>query len=218
MTMKGLPEAILGITITAGWACLALCPDSLLSSSDTLAIGHSLSREILKGHLEGKFQGQPSGADFHKLEPGDILLGHNQNGAYGFWTHAAIYVGHGQIVDAMDFPKGTVARDVSIYRNFDDVEFLRLTASKEVRRRVAHNAVQEVGKPYSLSSGLNDSHSFYCSKLIWLVCEREGILLCQPHTWVLPDDLSKSDQLIQVGRWPAVPHAKGHKPHDEVSI
>lgn len=200
---------MLGVTVIAGWACLTLCPDQLLAKSETLQLGHSVSKEILRGHLDGKFQGRANNADFQKLEPGDILLGHSQNGAYGFWTHAAIYVGHRQIVDAVDFPKGTVARDVSVYRNFDDVEFLRLSASRTVRTRIAHDAMQEVGKPYNLSSGLSDSHSFYCSKLIWLMCAKEGIFLCPPRTWVLPDDLSESDKLIQIGRWHAEPLHEG---------
>jgi uncharacterized protein YycO len=216
--MKGLPEAILGMTIVAGWACLALWPEQQLASLKTLELAHSVSREILKGHLDGKFQGQPNDADFSQLEPGDVLLGHSQDGAYGFWTHAAIYVGNGNIVDAVDFPKGTVSRDVFVYRNFDDVEFLRLHADKKVRSRIAQHAIKQVGKPYSLSSSLNDSHSFYCSKLIWFLCQQEGVVLCQPRTWVLPDDLSNSDQFIQVGRWQAR-SSRGENKHDgEVSV
>lgn len=202
------PQWILEAAILAGWIGFLLCPERLLMQSKALVLAQSLSREVVKGHLNGRFQGKSNGADFTILEPGDILLCHNQGGGYGFWTHSAIYVGNGQVVDAEGFCKGTEVKKLESYRNYDDLEVLRLRGTSDVRTRIARRAIREIGKSYNPFSGITDTSSLYCSKLIWQTFSQEGILLCQTSTWVLPDDISQSTQLIQIGRWQATPSSE----------
>jgi Permuted papain-like amidase enzyme, YaeF/YiiX, C92 family len=183
------------------WVFLAFVPPSIVSYSKSLALLHNVTREIPKGHLNGVHQGPPIHESFDILEPGDILLCHNRYGAYGFWTHAILYVGNGNAVDANDFSKGTELNPINMYRNYDAVAVFRADVSDDVRHRIAASAIREVGKPYDPFSGVWNEHAEYCSKLIWRVYHEEGILLSAPQHWILPDDLAKSSRLIRIVQW-----------------
>jgi len=170
-----------------------LCPDAWFKSSDTtVSFLHHLSHEGIHGHLNGEFSGHRSRFPIASLEPGDILLFHNRNGAYGYWTHAAVYAGGGQAVDSYDFTEGTRLTPVGAYQNYDKTEVLRVKATKYVRLAAAAMARRQVGVPYDPFEPLSDRHSQYCSKLVWVAYEAEGVTLCRQKAWVVPDDLAKS--------------------------
>jgi uncharacterized protein YycO len=176
-------------------------PNSVFNRQSAAGIIHSVSREMLHGHLNGHFQGTAAPIQDSVLQPGDILLCHNRGGGYGFWTHAVLYVGGGSVVDSNDFTDGTTLFPISKYRNYDTVEALRAIASAETRETVARHALEQVGKPYNPFSGLHDQRSEYCSKLIWQVYQQSGVQLCPPKTWIFPDDIANSSVLTKVGVW-----------------
>lgn len=156
--------------------------------------------EALQGHLNGQYQGKPNRVSFSRLEMGDVLLCHDRNGGYGYWTHAVVYVGHGEVVDAYNFLTGTALYPIQKYRYYDEVCVLRAKASPQVRERVAAYALAAVGKPYDPFGSLLDARSEYCSKLVWQAHRAAGIPLCPATAWVLPDDLSASKQMAVVAK------------------
>jgi uncharacterized protein YycO len=172
---------------------------------ESLRLMEATASELAHGHLTGVFPGRRFRADFSILEPGDILLCHNPHGGYGYWTHAVLYVGGGQAVDAYDFERGTELRRVEAYQKYAEVAVLRAKIPRERREQVAHWALAEVGKPYDPLSGLTDTRSQYCSKLIWQLYGKAGVELSPAQTWILPDQLARSAALAWVAKWSVSP-------------
>jgi len=185
-------------TLALSWLAVAMCPQPWVANLPTLALVHSVLREVALGKLNGEFHGQPNHVDFTHLQPGDIIVCHNGGGGYGYWTHAVLYVGHGHTVDSNDFVRGTELKSVNEYHNYDKVIVLRVSASVRTRKQAADDALEAVGKPYDPFASLMDFHSTYCSKLIWQVYRREGILLQKTKQWVLPDDLVRSNRVQSI--------------------
>jgi uncharacterized protein YycO len=189
--------------VGSGIGIFLAMPNSAFNQQSAAGIIHSVSREVLHGHLNGHFQGNAAPVQESVLEPGDILLCHNRGGGYGFWTHAVVYVGGGSVVDSNNFTDGTTLFPISNYQNYDTVAVLRATTSPETRAYVAKLALEQVGKPYNPFAGLNDPRSEYCSKLIWQVYRQSGIELCPPKAWIFPDDIANSSALTTVRVWGA---------------
>lgn len=178
-----------------------LTPSDWFHRYPTLTLAHCLSRQLIQGHLNGQHKGMPASVDFQVAQPGDIILCHNPYGAYGYWTHAVLYVGHGQVVDSNDFARGTILQDVSHYREYDEVLLLRPDVSTKLREEAARVARAQIGTPYDPFGSLRDTHSLYCSKLIWQDYLKLGVPLCEETAWVLPDQLATSPQLVRIGDW-----------------
>lgn len=114
------------------------------------------------------------------LLPGDILLGRcrlslvpSLNPPRG-WTHAALYVGDGELVVAANPYQGTVRTLVDSweYPSMTWVVCLRVTsAAEEERRLAAELAEREVGTSYDLNwfAEQADGKTWYCSELPWAV-------------------------------------------------
>jgi uncharacterized protein YycO len=169
----------------------------------TSAFIGQVMRDAAQGHLTGQYQGRPNRADFSVLQPGDVLLCHNRDGGYGYWTHAVLYVGRDLAVDADNFVRGTALYPLRNYHHYDELCVLRAKVNPETRAKIAAYAMDCVGRPYDPFGIVKDAHSEYCSKLIWQAHAAAGIQLCPEKAWILPDDISKSHQLLLVGRWGA---------------
>jgi hypothetical protein len=183
---------------------LIYCPGKFLLKRPGLLFVHSVCQETMHGHLEGQHTGYPNPVNFSsEVEPGDIILCHNRGGGYGFWTHSAIYIGKNQAVDSEDFANGTQIVNVNKYRNYDEVAIFRGRVSESIRKRIAKSALNEVGKPYDPFSSIEDSHSEYCSKLIWRVYRANGISICAPKSWIVPDDIAGSKNVTMMLIWNA---------------
>jgi uncharacterized protein YycO len=190
------------LVVVAAVLCLTLAwGRSELLTADSVGLIRSAAKEVVHGRLNGVFPGGVLHSDAHSLEPGDVLVCHNPGGSYGYWTHAVIYTGHGRTVDAFDLLRGTESRSIREYRRYAEVAVLRVKASAAVRRRAAQAALGELGKPYDPFAPLSDTHSQYCSKLIWQVYANQGVQLCRPKPWVLPDDLYNSPRLEIIATW-----------------
>ena len=183
------------------WTFLALSPPFIVESSPTIRLLHSLTRELVKGHFNGNYHGVPNGARLKDLRPGDVILLHNQNGAYGYWTHAVLYVGGGKAIDANDFSRGTILSPMTGYLTYDELSVFRPQISEYLKKQVVISALQKLGYPYNPFAPLQDRHNEYCSKLVWHAFHDSGVLLCPAYQWVLPDDLAHSKVLHQVADW-----------------
>jgi len=117
------------------------------------------------------------------LEPGDILLGRCRMSLVPSldpprgWTHAALYVGEGEMVVAANPYQGTLRTVVGSweYPRMTWVVCLRVTtATPEERRLAAKLAEEEVGTSYDLNwfAEQEDGDTWYCSELVWGVYRR----------------------------------------------
>lgn len=153
------------------------------------------------------------GVDF--LQPGDILLGRCEGSPVPSlhpgdnWTHAAMYVGNGQVIEAAN-PEENVLK-----RRLDDWQYPRMTwvsyvrigsADDDVRRRAVSFALDQVGKPYDVNwlSKQADGNSWYCSEMVWaayLYASDGAIDLAGGSSlWgVSPDDLAAYAGATAVG-------------------
>jgi uncharacterized protein YycO len=106
---------------------------------------------------------------FNSASPGDVLLsvmrGELNNLCIpGYWSHAALYVGNGVVVEAVG--DGVVESDlIDFVLSKDNVCLLRLKENRgaECACSVAQSMV---GRPYDFYFEPGDL-SFYCSELVW---------------------------------------------------
>lgn len=172
-----------------------------LFSPSSFQLVESTARELSHGHMNGTFTGHVLTLDERLLEPGDILLCHNPGGSYGYFTHSVLYVGKGRAVDAFDFEKGTKLMPLTEYRRYGEVDVLRVKAHAAIRNAAAITAEAAAGKGYDPFASVHDTHTEYCSKLIWHTFAEQGVVLCPAKGWVLPDDLYHSPVVEVVAKW-----------------
>jgi hypothetical protein len=105
------------------------------------------------------------------VQPGDVLLSH-AHGEFtnllipGFWKHAAIYCGQGEVIEAV--AEGVIKTHlVQFMLSKDFVTILRPAFLTPIQNEIAAIAARgQVGKPYDyeLRSGIE---AFYCAELPW---------------------------------------------------
>lgn len=189
----GLYLVMVGIPLSVG-----LIPVVWAHDEHTLAIMGEVLDGAVHGHFSGCYQGRPNHAVFDALIPGDILFCHDAGGGYGYYTHCALYVGHGKVVESANFREGTQVVPVERFHGYDDVRVMRVRCSRAIRLGAAQFALSEVNRGYNLFGGLHDYKSTYCSKLIWAAFDAQGVQLCSQSRWIIPDDLAVSPKLRRV--------------------
>ena len=137
------------------------------------------------------------------LKPGDIVLTRSLShrsfnylvhSAFGHhFSHAATYVGNGQIIDSYDKPD---RQDISVFfKTMNDVCVLRprYESQEQIDRSIQY-LDQQIGKKYDLRFKTDDVQEFYCSELTLRGLEASGSPLMVPghqvlgHPFVLPED------------------------------
>ena len=168
----------------------------------------------------------PNGLDTCALEPGDILLQKWNSfanvvfmGIGGtYFTHAAIYVGNGRIVEAIGYnapPEAQVIEqsleaggwtNAAIY----DWAVIRPNTSPAVKQSAIAYAQAKAADPnviYDILADKNSEQSVYCSQLVWKAYKQAGIDLevdrggtltdiISLNRLVTPDDLFYSSGLL----------------------
>ena len=147
--------------------------------------------------------------------PGDIILNRNKGLltlAGLFWTHAGIYVGNDQVVEARsDLDGGISYYDITDWDYPQDtyVVLLRVTsASSEQRFAAAQWARKQAERSFfPLYSILwyekkteSDSLWWYCSELVWASYKNQGIDIDFDESlfFVSPDDIYLDNDLEQI--------------------
>jgi|GEM_PF-5348698 len=197
------------LLLGAGLTCsLLLLHGGFVASPDV-----HLVRQLLVSVAHGRLNGTnarpanplDTAAMVRLMEPGDIVLCHNPRGAYGYWTHAVLYVGGGTIIDSNDFVRGTVRKPLESYSSYNEVAVVRVKTSARKRWQAARWARGQVGRAYSPFSSLVDEHSEYCSKLVWEAFAKQNVIVAPRHHWLVPDDLAASARVKWIYRNPASP-------------
>lgn len=141
----------------------------------------------------GNWDGEANEFDFSQLEPGDIVLGGNTGSSWGHWTHAALYLGDGEVMETFLRP-GVSPEPVTRYNEYySHAGALRVKAPKEVKEKAVQMARELQGRSfYLLSPRENDSY-LYCTKVVWYVYKQQGIDLDpEGGFWVVPDRIFES--------------------------
>ena len=136
-------------------------------------------------------------AEVDDLMPGDLLFARDDNPLSFFtqqlgfyWTHMAVYVGDGKMVEVKP-STGVVLVDTSSWDNKIDTETVHikgLTASN--REGIVNFVSAQIGKGYNFAAFVNvlddpcyprntsiDSPNWYCSEIAWAAYLSQGINL-----------------------------------------
>ena len=127
------------------------------------------------------------------LEPGDILLGGWTNCAYGRYSHAGIYVGDGQVLEAFA-DRGITLQPVNHYLRYAFLSVLRVKTDDEVKQSAIAYAKSHMNKIfYPLAFKTGESY-WNCTKIIWKAFALEGIDL-DPigDIWIAPEAFKESE-------------------------
>lgn len=146
----------------------------------------------------------------NNMRAGDVLITHENMVITnllipGYFTHAAIYIGYGMIVEATGIGVHAIPIEKFLYEK-DAVTILRPSFADEKQCfDAALFAEQLIGSKYdfSFSSG---NKAFYCAELVWY-CYDKTINLC-PFTMretlgvltVTPEDFNKARDKFNVVR------------------
>mgnify|MGYP000890141327 CR=1 FL=1 len=124
---------------------------------------------------------------FEGLEPGDIILGAYPYCAYGRYSHAALYVGSGQIIEGYA-DLGITLQPIEHFREYPQVCLLRVDVDPAVKRAAVAYAIEQLGEvfyPVAFKSGQN---TWNCSKIMWKAYQLQGVDFDPNHDlWVQPD-------------------------------
>jgi uncharacterized protein YycO len=142
----------------------------------------------------GVWDGNANVFDFGQLEPGDIVLGGNTGSSWGDWTHAALYLGNGEVMETF-LQTGATPEPVSRYNNYySHAGALRVKLPKAVKEQAVAEARRLVGKPFYLLAPRNSTSLFYCSKVVWYAYKRAGVDIEPDHAyWIIPDRITQSE-------------------------
>ena len=132
---------------------------------------------------------------FSGLEIGDIILGGYPDCAYGRFSHIAMHVGNGQVIEAfVDY--GVHIRPIDHFRDYKEVCLLRVEAEPEIKEKAVEYAQSLQGKMFYALAFKPGERIWNCSKLIWRAYLEEGIDLDPSRDlWISPDIFYKSEQI-----------------------
>jgi uncharacterized protein YycO len=147
----------------------------------------------------GYWDGNRNQVDFSKLEPGDIILGGNTGSSWGYWTHATLYLGDGQVMETF-LQTGVALDTVTRYNDYySHAAALRVKAPKAVKEQAVEEAKKLLGKPFYLLGSRGSSSLFYCTKIVWYAYKRASAaagldidLDTSNAYWVVPDRIAQS--------------------------
>ncbi|MEM1957568.1 MAG: YiiX/YebB-like N1pC/P60 family cysteine hydrolase [Archaeoglobaceae archaeon] len=120
------------------------------------------------------------------LRPGDIILCRGCAGwleetfgnIVGYWHHAAMYIGNGQMIEA--WKDGVRIVPVSMVNKASEVAVYRVSTTDAVRYNAINWAKSKVGLPYDykwltyVGGKEIEGSSYYCSELIWAAYLKAG--------------------------------------------
>ncbi len=144
----------------------------------------------------GYWDGEYNEFDFSQLEPGDIVLGGNTGSSWGHWTHSALYLGDGQVMDTF-LQTGITPRPVTAYNEYySHAGALRVKAPREVKEKAVALAKEMQGRPFYMLGSRDSDSLFYCTKVVWYVYKQLGIDLDpEGPYWVVPDRIARSEHV-----------------------
>jgi hypothetical protein len=156
MRLEGINLVLLRRALRWGGAALAavLLYATITMEPGTRDLWGVLWSNALRGNIGVGIPGA-NGFDFASagLEPGDIIIGGNPGCSWGEWTHAALYVGDGKVVDTL-LRFGVHLEDVNRFAGaYQRAGVLKVNLPRAVKEQAVREALAVMNRPFNLLSG-----------------------------------------------------------------
>lgn len=164
--------------------------------TDRNSVIFTYSRNFKEGNIGYGNQSITNNAiAFSELKPGDILLGGWTGCAYGYFSHAGLYVGNHKVLESY-VKTGVTLNSISHYRDYPRACILRVKADDEIKQKAIDYALQQQGKVFYPVAFKNDGHYWNCTKIIWKAYQRQGVDLDDNHDlWIPPEAFYHSSRV-----------------------
>lgn len=135
---------------------------------------------------------------FNELEIGDIVVGGYPGCAYGRFSHAAIYIGNGNVIE------GFLDTGISIHRiehfwDYSEIALLRVEVADEVKIAAVEYAKNNEGDMFFPLAFKSGDRIWNCTKIIWQAYMEAGLDLDSVgDIWVAPDSFYNSPRVTVI--------------------
>lgn len=170
-----------------------------LISKNKNSVIYTYSRSFSQGHIGSGFgKAESVNVPFDKLEPGDIVLGGWPNCAYGKYSHAGLYLGNNEVLEAyVDY--GVCIQPLEHYTEYTELSLLRVEASQAIKQQVISRARNYSGKMFYPLAFKDGERYWNCSKIIWKAYADQGIDLDINHDlWIAPESFRDDSNIIKI--------------------
>ena len=138
---------------------------------------------------------QGNNISFDELEIGDIIVGGYPGCAYGRFSHAAIYIGNGQVIEGY-LDTGISIHSVEHFWDYSQIALLRVEAADEVKLAATEYAKQNEGDMFFSLAFKEGDRIWDCTKIIWQAYIEQGLDLDSVgDIWVAPDSFYNSSKV-----------------------
>jgi hypothetical protein len=164
-----------------------------LLSGNKKSVIYTYAHSFLTGEIgSGYGRIQAYYIPFEILEPGDILLGGWPNCAYGKYSHAGLYLGDGEVMEAY-VDCGICIQPLKHFDEYARLCFLRVNVSPAIKKSVLNTAGSMLGKTFYPVAFKQDGRYFNCSSFIWKAYAEHGVDLdVNNDIWVAPASFQES--------------------------
>jgi uncharacterized protein YycO len=165
------------------------------------SVAFTYSENFKQGNVGYGLQSQnDNDISFEQLEPGDIILGGWPGCAYGFYSHAGLYLGNNQVLESY-IDTGVTVNSASHFRYYSRACLVRVNVNDRIKQNAIQYALKQRGKMFYPTSFKNDERYWNCSKIIWKAYQRQGINLdANDDLWISPDAFSQNSQVQVIAR------------------
>lgn len=138
---------------------------------------------------------QGNNISFDELEIGDIIVGGYPGCAYGRFSHAAIYIGNGQVIEGY-LDTGISIHSIEHFWDYSQIALLRVEAADEVKLAATEYAKQNEGDMFFSLAFKEGDRIWNCTKIIWQAYMEQGLDLDSVgDIWVAPDSFYNSSKV-----------------------
>lgn len=129
---------------------------------------------------------------FEGLEAGDVILGGYPGCAYGRFSHAAIYIGDGDVVEGY-LDTGITLNSVKHFWDYSEVALLKVEAPEQVKLAAVEYVRQNEGGMFFPLAFKSGDRIWNCTTIIWQAYMLQGIDLDSVgDLWIAPDSFYAS--------------------------
>lgn len=147
----------------------------------------------LKGNWSsGSNSGKGNNLDLNLAKPGDILLGGKPGTGWGHFSHAALYLGDGYILQGfVDW--GVTLGKAQRYHEYDWACILRVKVSPEGKFKAINYALEQRSKAFHILALKPGERYWNCTKIVWAAYKKAGVNLDSKNDlWITPDAIFNS--------------------------
>ncbi len=192
---------VLGLASFLAWCALDGSGDAIAPRGGPAFIRHVVHWGVFRGEESGHPACRwPARLPIDLLEPGDIILAHNPHAVYGYWSHATLYLGDGQVLH-QDLISGIGTAPVDWLAWYDELEVVRPDASPALRAAAAAWAGRLDGGLFNLLARPDDPCQWTCASSVYEAYQAQGLDVGDGRSWITPDALASGPcRLLWHGR------------------